>query len=93
MTNAVRKKPAKFNTTPYDTAEQLRTPEEVAAYLNAWFAEAPDNDSAIAQEFGDMAQTKGMSQVVMCAGLGRKSLHRTLGADGNPGFATILMVA
>ena len=31
----------KTKTVPYDVAEQLRTPEEMAAYLDAWFEEAP----------------------------------------------------
>ena len=26
---------------PYDVAAQLRTPEEMAAYLDAWLEEAP----------------------------------------------------
>ena len=28
---------------PYDVAEHLRTPEEMAAYLEAWLEEAPDD--------------------------------------------------
>ena len=37
MPKAVAKKPTtKTTTTPYDVAEHLRTPEEMAAYLDAW---------------------------------------------------------
>jgi DNA-binding phage protein len=28
---------ARTTTVPYDVAEHLRTPEEMAAYLDAWF--------------------------------------------------------
>ena len=35
----------KTKTVPYDVAEQLRTPEEMAAYLDAWFEEAPRGHS------------------------------------------------
>ena len=32
-------------TKPYDVAEHLRTPEEMAAYLDEWFDEAPEDVS------------------------------------------------
>ncbi len=31
----------KTKTVPYDVSEQLRTPEKMAAYLNAWLVESP----------------------------------------------------
>lgn len=80
-------------TIAYDVAEQLRTPEEMAAYLDAWFEEAPDDASGIARALGDIARAKGMSQVAKDAGLSRESLYRALSADGNPSFATVLKVA
>jgi probable addiction module antidote protein len=86
-------KSAKTRTTPYDVAEHLRTPEEVAAYLDAWLEEAPDDAAGIAKALGDIARAKGMSQVAKDAGLSRESLYRALSADGNPSFATVLKVA
>ena len=35
-------------TTAYDVAEHLRTPEEMAAYLDAWLEDAPDDAPGIA---------------------------------------------
>lgn len=61
-------------TTPYDVAEQLRTPQEMAAYLDAWLDEAPDDASGIARALGDIARAKGMTQVAKDAGLSRESL-------------------
>ncbi len=84
---------AKTKTVPYDVAEQLRTPEEMAAYLDAWFAEAPDDAAGIARALGDIARARGMSQVARDAGLSRESLYKALGENGNPSFATILKVA
>ena len=84
---------SKTQTTPYDVAEHLRTPEEMAAYLDAWLEEAPDDVSGIAKALGDIAQAKGMTQVALDAGLSRESLYRALSADGNPSFATVLKVA
>ena len=84
---------AKTRMTPYDVAEHLRTPEEMAAYLDAWLEEAPDDAAGIAKALGDIARAKGMSQVAKDAGLSRESLYRALSADGNPNFATVLKVA
>jgi probable addiction module antidote protein len=53
----------KTRTVPYDVAEQLRSPEEMAAYLDAWLAEAPDDAAGIARALGDIARAKGMTQV------------------------------
>jgi len=50
-------------TVAYDVAEQLRTPEEMAAYLDAWLMEAPDDIVGIARALGDIARANGMSQV------------------------------
>jgi probable addiction module antidote protein len=85
-------KPA-VRTTPYDVAEYLQTPEDMAAYLDAWLAEAPDDVAGIARALGDIARAKGMTQVAKDAGLSRESLYRALSEGGNPSFATVLKVA
>ncbi|HNU12135.1 MAG TPA: putative addiction module antidote protein [Rubrivivax sp.] len=92
-TSVSRKKSTKVKTTPYDIAEHLRTPEEMAAYLDAWLEEAPDDAAGIARALGDIARAKGMSLVAREAGLSRESLYRALSAEGNPSFATVLRVA
>ena len=83
----------KTKTVPYDVAEQLRTPEEMAAYLDAWLDEAPDDAAGIARALGDIARAKGMSQVARDAGLSRESLDKALSENGNPSFVTVLKVA
>ena len=80
------------NFTAYDVAEHLRTPEEMAAYLDAWLEEAPDDVAGLARALGDIARAKGMSHVAKQAGLSRESLYRALSAEGNPSFATVLKV-
>ena len=87
------KRAAKTKTIPYDVAEQLRTPEEMAAYLDAWLAEAPEDAAGIARALGDIARARGMTQVARDAGLSRESLYKALSESGNPSFATILKVA
>lgn len=93
MTNTARKKTTKVKTSAYDVAEHLRTPQEMAAYLDAWLGEAPDDVSGIARALGDIARAKGMSLVAKEAGLSRESLYRALSEGGNPSFATVLKVA
>jgi probable addiction module antidote protein len=93
MAKTGAKSPGKTKTIPYDVAEQLRTPEEMAAYLDAWFEEAPEDAAGIARALGDIARARGMTQVARDAGLSRESLYKALGKDGNPSFATVLKVA
>jgi probable addiction module antidote protein len=93
MRKTTAKSKAKTKIVPYDVAEQLRTPDEMAAYLDAWLAEAPDDAAGIARALGDIARAKGMSQVARDAGLSRESLYKALSETGNPSFATVLRVA
>jgi probable addiction module antidote protein len=93
MTKVVTKKTTKTKTSVYDVSEHLRTPEKMAAYLDAWLEEAPEDAAGIARALGDIARAKGMSQVAKDAGLSRESLYRALSAEGNPSFATVLKVA
>lgn len=93
MAKTTAKRSRKTNTTPYDVAEHLRTPDEMAAYLDAWLEEASDDPAGIARALGDIARAKGMAQVAKDAGISRESLYRALSAEGNPSFATVLKVA
>lgn len=93
MPRTATKAARKTKTVPYDVSEQLRTPEEMAAYLDAWLAEAPDDTVGIARALGDIARARGMTQVARDAGLSRESLYKALGENGNPSFATVLKVA
>lgn len=83
---------SKTKTTRYDVTEHLRTPEEMAAYLEACFAEANGDAAFIAKALGDIARAKGMAQVARDAGLSRESLYKALSGDRSPGFDTILKV-
>jgi probable addiction module antidote protein len=83
---------AKTTTTKYDVAEHLRTPEEMAAYLEACIEEAQGDAAFIAKALGDIARAKGMSQVARDAGLSRESLYKALSGERSPGFDTVLKV-
>jgi probable addiction module antidote protein len=79
-----------LKTTPWDAADQLETIEDIAAYLEAALE---DGDPAlIVAALGDIARSKGMTQLSRETGLGRESLYKALSIDGNPEFTTILKV-
>jgi probable addiction module antidote protein len=77
-------------TTRYDGADYLKTPEDIAAYLEAAFE---DGDPAlITHALGVIARAEGMTEVARRAGLTRTSLYKALSEDGHPEFATVLKV-
>jgi probable addiction module antidote protein len=60
-------------TTRYDIAEHLRTPKEMAAYLDACLEEVGRDAAFIAKALGDTARAKGMAKMARDAGLSKKS--------------------
>ena len=82
----------KTKTTKYDVAEYLRTPEEMAAYLEACLGEANGDAAFVAKALGNIARAKGMTQVARDAGLSRESLYKALSGERSPGFDTVLKV-
>lgn len=72
---------SKKKTTRYDVAEHLRTPEEMAAYLEACIEESNGDAAFVAKALGDIARAKGMTQVARDAGLSRESLYKALSGD------------
>jgi probable addiction module antidote protein len=79
-------------TTRHDIAEHLRTPEEMAAYLEACLGEADGDAAFVAKALGDIARAKGMAQVARDSGLSRESLYKALSGERSPDFDTILKV-
>jgi probable addiction module antidote protein len=77
----------------YDVADHLRTPDEMAAYLEACIAESDGDTSFVVKALGDIARAKGMTHIAEETGLGRESLYKALSGEGNPQFDTIVKVA
>ncbi len=82
----------KIATSRYDVAEHLRTPKEMAAYLEACLEEADGDAAFIAKALGDIARAKGMAQIARATGLSRESLYKALSGQRSPRFDTILKV-
>ena len=83
----------KTKTRPWDPAEHLADAEDMAAYLEAWLVEAPEDAAGISRALGDIARAVGMSKVAKQSGLSRESLYKALSENGNPSLDTILRVA
>ncbi len=78
------------DTRPWDPARYLESREDIVAYLDAALEEG--DPALLAAALGDVARSKGMTEIARETGLGRESLYKALSSDGNPEFGTILRV-
>ena len=79
-----------IETVPWDSSANLRSTEEIAAYIDAVLE---DGDPALlSHALGVVARAKGMTDLAMQTGLGRESLYKSLSKDGNPSFSTVIKV-
>ena len=62
----------------------------MAAYLEAVLEDG--DPTLVAAVLGDIARTRGMTQIARVARLGRESLYKALSPEGNPEFGTVLRV-
>ena len=80
-------------TTRWDSAEHLKTEEDIQLYLETCLEEAGDDPNAIIHAFSVIARAKNMTQLAKDSGLRREGLYKALSPDGNPTFATVTKVA
>ena len=79
-----------LETAKWDAAEILDSPEMVAAYVEAVLE---DGDAGlIASAFGDIARSKGMTEIAKKTGITREGLYKALSAEGDPKLSTFLGV-
>ena len=76
--------------TPFDEAEHLNTPSDVAAYLNAVLAE--DDSTLLTHALGVIARARGMTEIARVSDLTRASLYKALSEQGRPEFETVRKV-
>ena len=74
----------KLETRRWDSAEHLKTDQDMVDYLDACLAEAGDDAACVAHALGVVARAKGMTQVARDTGLGRESLYKALSGEGTP---------
>ena len=83
---------AKTKTTPYDTADYLKTEEDRALYFDACLDEAGDDPAFIAKALGDIARARGMTQLARDTGLSRESLYKSLSGERAPSSDNLFKV-
>lgn len=77
----------------YDTADYLKTEEDIAAYLDAVMEEAGDDSVYVARALGVVARARNMSALAREVGMSRVGLNKALSGEGNPTLATVMKVA
>jgi len=74
----------------WDAADSLETKADIAAYLDAVLEDG--DPELLKAALGDVARSKGMTELARAAGLGRANLYKALSPQGNPEFATVAKV-
>ena len=77
----------------WDSAEYLKTDEDIQAYLEAVLEEGGDDPAYIVHALGVIARAKNMSQLARDAGLSREGLYKALSEEGNPTLSTVTKIA
>lgn len=77
----------------WDSADYLKTDEDMALYFEICTADDPGDGSLIRSALSAIARARGMTQLARQTGISRDGLYTALSAEGNPSFATVLKVA
>lgn len=77
----------------WDSAEHLKTDQDIQAYLEAILEEGGDDPAYIVHALGIIARAKNMSQLARDSGISREGLYKALSEEGNPTFATVAKIA
>lgn len=77
-------------TRPFDPASYLQNEEDILYYLEA--AMEGNDPKHIASALGDVARSKGMSDIARKANVGRQALYSALSENGNPTLETLVGV-
>ena len=82
------KKKTKISDLPeFDMAKQLKSEEDIAAYVTMVIEEG--DSSELAHALGIAARARGMSEIAQAAGLTREALYKALRPNAHPRFDTI----
>ena len=76
----------------WDSADYLKTEEDVELYFELCLQEDPGDGSLIRRALSSIARARGMSQLARDTGLAREGLYKALSPEGNPEFATVMKV-
>ena len=77
----------------YDTADYLKTEDDIAAYMQAVMEEGSDDPAYVARALGIVVRARNLSQLARDVGMSRQGLVKALSPEGNPSFATVVKIA
>lgn len=77
----------------YDSADYLKSEEDVAAYLEACAEESGDDPAFMAHALGVVVRARNMSQLARETGMSREGLYKALSGEGNPSYANMVRIA
>ncbi len=75
------------NLPDFDMARQLKSEEDIAAYITMVIEEG--NAAELAHALGVAAKSRGMSEIAKATGLSREALYKALKPNAKPRFDTI----
>ncbi|MCI5114549.1 MAG: putative addiction module antidote protein [Candidatus Electrothrix sp. AW1] len=80
-------------TTRWDSAEHLKTEEDIQLYLEACLEEAGDDPAFIVHALAVVARARNMTQLAHDTGLSHEGIYKALSPEGDPPFSTVAKVA
>jgi probable addiction module antidote protein len=91
MIMAAKSKRRKIKVAPYDSADYLKTEEDIKNYLEAVFEEPMDRQMLI-HTLGVVARARGMMKLSKDTGITRAGLYKALSPSSNPSFETVTKI-
>jgi probable addiction module antidote protein len=79
-----------IETAPWDAAEVLSTPADIAAYLDAYLEDGTPEE--LLRAVNTIARSRGMTELARETGISREALYRAFSENGNPTLDTLLRV-
>lgn len=79
-----------IETKPWDAAEVLKTPADIAAYLDAYLEDGTPEE--LLGALNTIARSHGMSALARETGISREALYKAFSDSGNPTLDTLLRV-
>jgi putative addiction module killer protein/probable addiction module antidote protein len=91
VTMATKPHRPKIKVARYDSADYLKTEEDIKNYLAAVFEEPMDRQMLI-HTLGVVARARGMMKLAKETGITRAGLYKALSPKGNPSFETVAKI-
>jgi probable addiction module antidote protein len=79
-----------LKTKPFDPADYLKSEDDILEYIKVWMEDGSPRE--IASALGDVARSRGMSEIARKSGVWRQALYNALSDAGNPTLETLTAV-